>query len=40
MVKQAVHAARRILARPATRKEPLSATLVRKVTSRLEGVSL
>ena len=40
MVKQAADAARRILARPATRKEPLSATLVRKVISRLERGSL
>ena len=40
MVKQAVDAARRILARPPKRKEPLSADLVRRVISRLEKGSL
>ena len=40
VVKQVVNAARRILAKPAARKEPLSSALVRKVISRLEKGSL
>ena len=40
VVKQVVEAARRILARPAERKEPLSSALVRKVISRLEKGNL
>lgn len=40
VVKQVVDAARRILARPAERKEPLSSVLVRKVISRLEKGNL
>jgi len=40
IVKQVVDAARRILARPAERKEPLSSVLVRKVISRLEKGNL
>ena len=40
VVKQVVDAARRILARPAKRKEPLSSVLVRKVISRLEKGNL
>ncbi|XP_020623284.1 uncharacterized protein LOC110060823 [Orbicella faveolata] len=40
VVKQVVDAARRILARPAERKEPLSSVLVRKVIGRLEKGNL
>ena len=40
MVKQAVEAARRILARPPKRNEPLSADLVRRVVSRQEKGSV
>ena len=40
VVKQVVDAARRILARPAERKEPLSSVVVRKVISRLEKGNL
>ena len=40
VVKKVVDAARRILARPAKRKEPLSSVLVRKVISRLENGNL
>ena len=40
VVTQVVDAARRILARPAERKEPLSSGLVRKVISRLEKGNL
>ena len=40
VVKQVVDAARQILARPAERKEPLSAALVQKVISRLEKGNL
>ena len=40
VVKQVVDAARRILARPAERKEPLSSVLVRKVISRIEKGNL
>ena len=40
IVKQVVDAARRILARPAERKEPLSSVLVRKVISHFEKGNL
>ena len=40
VVKQVVDAARRILARPAERKEPLSSVVVQKVISRLEKGNL
>ena len=40
MVKQAVEAARRILARPPKRKEPLFADLVQRVVSRQEKGSV
>ena len=40
VVKQVVDPARRILARPAERKEPLSSALVRKVISHLEKGNL